>query len=131
MNGRKIDVSNVNTLDQSLVLLGLPYDAEAYRAFVTDMVRKLYGNTCSLRGLGSAAAELCYVACGRFDAYVEGFIYPWDVAAGAIILKQAGGMITDNSGGMKWMTGQEVVATNGHIHAELLDVVKCCAENFL
>ncbi|MCM1311896.1 MAG: inositol monophosphatase [Bacteroides sp.] len=131
LNGHEIKVSDVNTLDQSLVLLGLPYDAEAYREFVTDMVRRLYGNTCSLRGLGSAAAELCYVACGRYDAYVEGFIYPWDVAAGSIILRQAGGKITDNDGGAAWTTGKEVVATNGHVHSELLLVVKDCADKFL
>ncbi len=131
LNGREIRVSDVKTLDQSLVLFGLPYDAEAYREFVVDLLRRLYGNTCSLRGLGSAAAELCYVACGRYDAYVEGFIYPWDVAAGAIILKQAGGMITDNSGGTSWCSGKEVVATNGHVHSELLAVVKCSADKFL
>lgn len=131
MNGQVIKVSDVHTVDQSLVLLGLPYNTVGYMDFLTDMIRKLYGKTCSLRVLGSAASELCYVACGRYESFVEGFICPWDVAAGALILKQAGGMVTDFSGGEEWGTGREVMATNGCIHSELLEAVKDSACRFL
>lgn len=124
LNDKQISVSSVDTLDQSLCILGLPYNADYYRPFVAELTSLLYGNTCSLRNLGSAAIELCYVACGRFDVYIEGCLSPWDVAAGLLILKQAGGKATDFSNGTLFKDGKEVVATNEKVHDELLAVVE-------
>ena len=73
--------------------------------------------------MGAAAAELCYVAAGRFDARVEAFIGPWDIAAGTLILQNAGGKVTDFKGGDTFYSGQEVLASNGKIHDFLLNIV--------
>jgi myo-inositol-1(or 4)-monophosphatase len=74
--------------------------------------------------MGSAAAEICYVAAGRFDARIEGFIGPWDIAAGNIILQQAGGKMTDFSGHTDHLDGKEVFASNGRIHDVLLTIIQ-------
>jgi myo-inositol-1(or 4)-monophosphatase len=70
--------------------------------------------------LGSAAADLAYVACGRFEAFYEYGLNPWDVAAGALIVAEAGGTVTDFGGGGRYVFGEEIVASNGTIHAELI-----------
>jgi myo-inositol-1(or 4)-monophosphatase len=87
------------------------------------LIRQLYGHVGGLRLQGSAAAELCYVACGRFEARIEALLGPWDIAAGALILQQAGGRITDYRGGDECYSGREVLATNGKIHDFLLKTI--------
>ncbi len=122
-NGEEIHVSSVDTLNESFIELGFPYDAERYRPFVTGLVRNLYGRVCGLRLEGACAAELCYIACGRFEARVEGLLGPWDVAAGSLILKQAGGMVTDFRGDADFYSGKQVLATNGKIHQLMIDEI--------
>lgn len=124
LNGKEIHVSNISTLDNSFIELGFPYNAEKYHAFVTGLVEKLYGNVCGLRLEGAAAAELCYIACGRFEARIEGLLGPWDVAAGGFILLQAGGQMTDFYGGDTWTNGHTVLGSNGRIHKDLLTLIK-------
>ena len=92
--------------------------------FAVKVVEELYGHVGGLRLMGSAAAEICYVAAGRFEARVEGFIGPWDIAAGYIILKQAGGKMTDFSGDENCFDAAEVFASNGKIHQDLLQVLE-------
>ena len=72
-------------------------------------------NARGVRRLGSAATDLAYVACGRFDAFWEYDLKPWDVAAGAVIVKEAGGIVTDYKGGTDYLFGREIVASNGLI----------------
>ena len=96
---------------------------EIHVSDVADIVHKLYGNVGGLRLQGAAAAELCYVAAGRFEARIEGFLGPWDIAAGSIILMNAGGKVTDYSGGENFYNGHEVLATNGKLHNEFLKIV--------
>lgn len=123
LNGTEIHVSAVDSLNESFIELGFPYDADSYREFVTGLIKQLYGNVCGLRLQGSAAAELCYIAAGRFEARLEGLLGPWDIAAGALILMQAGGKITDYKGGNKFYSGKQVLATNGKIHDFLLKII--------
>lgn len=114
-----------NVLDNSLVALGYPYNAKEYTLFAQQITDKLYGNVASIRSLGSAEGELCYVAAGRFDVYVESFLKPWDVAAGAVILKEAGGKISDYDCEDKlWQSGREVLATNGVVHEQMIEIIK-------
>lgn len=122
-NGTEIHVSSINSLNESFIELGFPYDAESYREFVTELIRELYGNVGGLRLQGSAAAELCYIAAGRFEARLEGLLSPWDIAAGALILMQAGGKVTDYKGGDEFYSGKQVLATNGKIHHYLLKII--------
>ena len=121
LNGKEIHVSGEALLDQSFIELGFPYKAEAYRGFALGLVRDLYGHVGGLRLAGAAAAETCYVAAGRFEARIEAFIGPWDIAAGAVILKQAGGMMTDFSGNPDCLDAKEVFASNGLVHRDILD----------
>lgn len=125
LNGTEINVSKVDDMYDAFVCLGLPYDAQSFSPFVQKMYSKLYGNVCSLRNLGSAETELCYVACGRFDVYIEALIKPWDVSAGALILMQAGGKVSDFDGNdNKWQSGDELVATNGLVHKQMIEIIK-------
>lgn len=123
LNGKEIHASRIDNLDQAFVELGFPYDAERFRPFITRMIDRLYGRVGGLRLMGSAAAELCYIAAGRFEARLEGLLGPWDIAAGSLILKQAGGMVTDFSGGDTCYSGRQVIASNGILHDELLKII--------
>lgn len=124
LNGKEIHVSAIDNLDHSFIELGFPYDAEQFRPFITRLIEKMYGYVGGLRLMGSAAVELCYIAAGRFEARIEGLLGPWDIAAGTIILTQAGGRITDFSGGDSFYSGHEVLATNGKIHTQLLKIIQ-------
>jgi len=122
LNEQPIRVSQTPRIHNSMIAYGIPYIPEPAYEYVRDGIRSLYGK-CTLRHMGSAAAELCYVAAGRTDAYFHDHLSPWDVAAGSIILTEAGGKITDFSSEENFIFGKEVVATNGLLHEELLNVV--------
>ncbi len=124
LNGKEIHVSDQAVLDQAFVELGFPYNSEAYRGFALRLVESLYGHVGGLRLMGAAAAEICYIAAGRFEARIEGFIGPWDIAAGHIILQQAGGRMTDFSGSPDCLDAREVFASNGKVHDELLKLLR-------
>lgn len=124
LNGKEIQVSQVSNLDQAFIELGFPYDAERFRPFIVRLIERLYGNVGGLRLMGSAAVELCYIAAGRFEARFEGLLGPWDIAAGSLILQQAGGKVTDFSGGNDFYSGHQVFASNGIIHDELLKIIQ-------
>ena len=123
LNGKEIHVTPIDNLDQAFIELGFPYDAEHFRPIITRLIEKLYGHVGGLRLLGSAAVELCYIAAGRFEARFEGLLGPWDIAAGTIILTQAGGKVSDFSGGDSFYSGHEVLASNGLIHQQLLEII--------
>ncbi|MDR1556550.1 MAG: inositol monophosphatase [Tannerellaceae bacterium] len=120
LNGQEIQVSGVSDLDRAFIALGLPYQSEAYKPVALRLIDRLYGQAGGCRLQGSAAAEICYVAAGRFEARIEAFLGPWDVAAASLILTRAGGRITDFSGGASWPSGDEVIASNGKIHPDIL-----------
>lgn len=120
LNGQPIHVSEVENLDDAFIALGFPYDSDHYKSTALHLVDECYGNITGIRTVGAAAAELCYVASGRFDARIEGFIGPWDVAAGIIILQNAGGIVTDFSGGDLYKNGLEIIGSNKRIHNKIL-----------
>lgn len=129
LNDSLIHVSEIASMDQTQILLGFPYDSENFRPVVLGLIGQMYGAVGAERLLGSAAAELCYVAAGRAEARVEGLLGPWDVAAGCLILSEAGGRVTDFSGGDTHLSGREVLASNGHIHSQLMKIVKNACVN--
>jgi myo-inositol-1(or 4)-monophosphatase len=120
LNGNPIRVSSIQTLQQSLFATGFPYDdfgrEEAYIALFRDMMRSTRG----LRRLGSAALDMAWAACGRVEGFYEYGLNPWDVAAGCIIVQEAGGIVTDFSGGDNYIFGEDLVCTNGSVQAEML-----------
>jgi myo-inositol-1(or 4)-monophosphatase len=93
-----------------------------------NLFKYLMQHTHGIRRLGSAAADLAYVACGRFDGFYEYGLSPWDVAAGVILVKNAGGKVSDFNSGENFIFGQEIVATNDKIYEEMMKVV---ADEFL
>lgn len=122
-NEEKIQVSPVNELSQALIATGFPYDlldkTDAYFEIMKDLLKSSHG----LRRFGSAAVDLCYTACGRFEGYFEFNLKDWDVAAGALIVKEAGGIVSDFNGGNNFHTGHEILAAGG-VHQALLHAIQ-------
>lgn len=115
-NGEIVTVSGTTSLDDSLFATGFPYYDYSRLDEYLGFFRFLMQHTRGVRRLGSAAADLAYVACGRLDGFYEYGLRPWDVAAGALLVKNAGGTICDFIGGDNFLFGKEIIATNGHVH---------------
>ena len=124
LNGKTIRTSNRGTLGQALIATGFPYNDFTLADAYLGSFRELMTCTHGIRRLGSAAIDLAYVACGRYDAFWEYHLNPWDVAAGTLIIKQAGGSVCDFSGGNGYLFGKTYVATNGLLQTEFLNVLK-------
>ncbi len=124
MNGNIIKASDTPTIAQSLLATGFPYydftKQAAYISLFTELMKSCHG----LRRMGSAAVDLAYTACGRFDAFYEYNLNPWDVAAGVLIVRQAGGQVVNFNGGEEVLQSRELLATNGKITEEMLDAIK-------
>jgi myo-inositol-1(or 4)-monophosphatase len=115
LNGEPIKVSSVQELRRALLVTGFPYDRDEMPAAL-ELFGRFAMLTQGMRRLGSAALDLCYVAAGRLDGYYERGIHAWDVAAGALILEEAGGKVTDYRGSELYLEGREIVASNGRLH---------------
>ena len=119
-NGAPIRVSATASLDAALLATGTPYDrrerADLYLGTIRDFMLHCQG----IRRAGSAALDLCWVACGRVDGYWEWRLGPWDVAAGALIVREAGGRMSDFGGAAHDVLGTETLASNGHLHDAML-----------
>lgn len=122
-NDTKIKVSSAPNLAASLIATGFPYyNFELIDRYLNSM-KSLMQKTHGLRRLGSAAVDLCYVAAGRTEGFFEYNLNSYDVAAGAIIVQEAGGKVTDFDGGGDYVFGRKIVASNGNIHSEFLIVL--------
>ncbi len=124
LNGNEIRVSKRAKLADSLIVTGFPYTDFSRSKNYMEVFNYMMRNTHGIRRPGSAAADLAYVACGRFEAFYEYGLNAWDVAAGAFIVQQAGGKVTDFSGRNDFIFGKEIIATNAHVFSEFLDVVR-------
>jgi len=123
LNGKRIHVSNAKKLSDSLIATGLPYsDFERLDEYM-ELLTWLCKHTHGIRRLGSASIDLAYVACGRFEVFYEYGLHPWDIAAGVIILREAGGRISDFSGAERNLSGDEIVAANKNVYPEILEIV--------
>ena len=123
LNGKKITVSAINDLGRGLLATGFPYDLRASRDNNLDFFSEFSLKAQAIRRAGSAALDLCYIASGRFDGYWEMKLRPWDVAAGALIVEEAGGRVTDFSGGPFSIYGRECLASNGLIHEDMIRIL--------
>lgn len=123
LNGVIVNVSDKKTVEDSLIATGFPYyDYERMNPFLKSL-EYFMKNSHGVRRLGSAATDLVYVACGRFEAFYEYSLSPWDVAAGAFIVQQAGGKVSDFSGENNYVFGKEIIATNNLVFSNFLDSV--------
>lgn len=124
LNDRPIHVSAAPTLEQSMVLTGFPYDRRKRSAYYLRFYQAFMMRTQGVRRVGSASLDLCYVACGRADAFWEWRLHPWDTAAGSLIVEEAGGKMSDFIGQSFDIHGEQTLATNGLLHQETLDVLQ-------
>jgi myo-inositol-1(or 4)-monophosphatase len=122
-NGIPLKVSGAPTLSASLISTGFPYYQFDLIDRYLNIMKSLMQKTHGLRRLGSAAVDLCYVAAGRSEGYFEYNLNSYDVAAGIILVQEAGGKVTDFEGGRDYIFGRHVVATNHSIHEELMEVI--------
>jgi myo-inositol-1(or 4)-monophosphatase len=124
LNGSPIHVSPSPTLDQALVLTGFPYDRRKRSEFYLRFYQAFMVRTQGVRRSGSAALDLCYVACGRADAFWEWRLHPWDTAAGSLIVEEAGGRMSNFAGGLFEVTEEQTLASNGLLHGEMVAVLQ-------
>jgi myo-inositol-1(or 4)-monophosphatase len=124
LNGRPIRVSGTGSVANSLLVTGFPYDAASKIKPLISRFEACLSAAGGIRRLGSAALDLCFVACGRFDGFWEESLKPWDTAAGALIAKEDGAVVTDFHGSPYQMNDIQILATNGLIHEEMRSLLK-------
>jgi myo-inositol-1(or 4)-monophosphatase len=119
MNRKRISVTAEKKLSDSLLATGFPYDIRESKIDNLANFARLYKASRGIRRGGSAALDLCYLACGRFDGFWELKLHPWDTAAGIVIVQEAGGRVTDFKNRKYSIYGEEILASNGKIHEQL------------
>jgi myo-inositol-1(or 4)-monophosphatase len=123
LNGLPLRVSSAQTLVDGLLVTGFPYDVHQRLDEIVGLFSEFVGRARAVRRLGSAAIDLCYVAAGRMDGFWESDLKAWDIAAGALIVQEAGGLVTGLGGEPFTSRGLSVLATNGHLHQAMLEVI--------
>ncbi|QCK13438.1 inositol monophosphatase family protein [Mangrovivirga cuniculi] len=123
LNDEPISVSRVPDLANSLIATGFPYYDFGKMDDYVEILKAFMRSSHGVRRMGSAAIDLAYVACGRFEGFFEYNLQPWDVAAGALIVCEAGGVVSDFSGGSDYVFGREIVAANP-VHPEILETIR-------
>jgi len=124
LNGKRISVSNAPTIENTLLATGFPFYEFSKMEKYLNVLRVLMQKCHGLRRIGSAAVDLAYVACGRFDGYFEYNLNSYDIAAGMVLVREAGGQTFDFNGGNDCFARREIIATNGRISSELLEVIR-------
>jgi myo-inositol-1(or 4)-monophosphatase len=123
LNGVRIHTSKSVKLSDSLIATGFPYRDFSRLPSYFDCLDWMIRNTHGVRRMGSASVDLAYVACGRFDAFFEYGLKPWDVSAGSLILREAGGRVSDFKGSEKDVSGEEIIASNSFIFSDFHEIV--------
>lgn len=124
LNGQALAISDTSTLINALIVTGFPYDVHQKAGDLVGLFGAFLSRARAVRRLGSAALDLCYVAAGRFDAFWEQHLKPWDVSAGALIVEEAGGRVTGMDGSPFNAAAAHLVASNGRVHEEMLTVIR-------
>jgi myo-inositol-1(or 4)-monophosphatase len=126
LNGKPITVSKKAELESACLVTGFPYRWAKIDIDPIPVFERFIRKGLPVRRLGSAAIDLCWVACGRFDAFWEYNLNPWDIAAGYLIIEESGGTVTNFKGEPYSVYHKETLATNGHIHQQMLDEISAC-----
>lgn len=123
LNGKRIQVSGINKMVRSVVITGFSYDIHKDTDRALKRLGRILKSAEGVRRLGSAAIDLAYVACGRAEVFWEEGLSPWDVAAGSLIVQEAGGRVTDFMNGNDYLFGKSLIATNGKLHKHMVDLI--------
>jgi myo-inositol-1(or 4)-monophosphatase len=129
LNGNSIRVSQTDTLINSLLVTGFPYDIKDNPSHAIEHFENFLVTAQAVRRLGSAALDLCYTAAGRFDAFWEVKLNAWDMAAGVLLVQEAGGRWTDFEGNNATIYVPQMLASNGIIHEQMIDILKKAGAN--
>lgn len=124
LNGVPIQVSAEKQLSQSLIATGFPYTDFRQKASYMQVLGRCMEKSRGIRRMGSAAVDLAYVACGRFECFFEYGLKPWDISAGTLLVSEAGGVVSDFCGGKDFLFGAEIIASCKFVHPYLLEIVK-------
>lgn len=124
LNEKVIKVSKAKDLNTSLLATGFPYDRREKADYYLKFFKEFMMRTQGTRRAGAAALDLCHVACGRLDGFWEFNLKPWDIAAGILIVEESGGTVSDFLGNKIDLFGNQTLASNGNIHAEMVKVLK-------
>jgi len=124
LNGAPLRVSSADALIDSLLCTGFPYNVQTDSGYLMGLFDDFLRRARAVRRLGSAAIDLAYVAAGRFDGFWEVRLNPWDISAGALIIEEAGGRVSTLNGAAFDSRLGEIVATNGRIHDQMVDVIR-------
>ncbi|HEX4303263.1 MAG TPA: inositol monophosphatase family protein [Rhizomicrobium sp.] len=127
LNDKRLRVAARKKMNESILATGIPFMGHGDTATFTAELNAAMGATAGVRRFGAASLDLAYVAAGRFDGYWERGLSPWDVAAGILLVREAGGVITDLDGGTKVLDGQ-ILASNEHLHPQILKLLKDAAK---
>jgi len=119
LNSKRLRVSARNQMSEALIATGMPFKGRACHPEYPGMLEAVSGSAAGVRRFGSAALDLCYVSAGRFDGFWEFSLSPWDIAAGLVILREAGATVSDIEGGNTMMESGDILATNGRLHEDL------------
>ena len=119
LNGRPIHVSSTSTMIDALLVTGFPYDVHETLDEIVGLFGVMVGQARAVRRLGSAALDLCYVAAGRLDAFWEQRLKPWDITAGALLVQEAGGLVTGLDGSPFTVRTSDIIASNRHLHDQM------------
>ncbi len=124
VNGKRMRVSDVSLPKDAFAVAELPYNFNEYRHTAAHLLQRLYGTVSGIRMTGSAALAICYIAAGRFDIWAEAFIGKWDFSAAALMVLEAGGKVTDFHGSENFIERHHIIATNGHLHSFMQEVIQ-------
>ena len=124
LNGMGIKVSGVKTIDRSLIATGFPYTNFSLLSQFMNSMDYFMKNSHGLRRLGSAATDIAYVACGRYDGFYEYGLHPWDIAAGLLLVKEAGGRVADFQGSDNPLFSENVICSNSNNFSEFQSIVQ-------
>jgi len=124
LNGKPVKISKARSLSKSLLVTGFPYDRKIHASYYLKIYGAFMTRCHGIRRTGSAALDLCYIASGRFDGFWEMKLSPWDTAAASLIVREAGGKLSDFRGNPYSIYDPQILATNGFIHREMLATLK-------
>ena len=124
LNGKPLSTSANTEIEKSFIGIGLPYNYGKYKPVAENIIPQFYGASAGIRVSGSAAANMCYVAAGRYDFWFEAYIKLWDFAAGALIVSEANGIVTGFDNNPDFMASHHIIASSNHIlHKKVLDIL--------